>query len=82
MKDGESVQDHIKSMTGLISELTAVRHVISEEDRVFICLLACLIFDALVTVFEANEEFSEMEIVTERLLHTERKLKEKQVPTL
>ena len=82
MKHGESVQDHIKSINELFIELTAVRDVISEEDRVFICLIAYLIFDALVTAFEANEEVSVMEIVTERLLHTERKLKEKQVLTL
>ena len=60
-------------MTELFSELTAVRDVISEKDHVFIYLLPCLIFDALVTAFETNEEVPEMEIVTERLLHTEGK---------
>ena len=78
LKDGESVQDHIKAMTELFNELTAVGDVISEEDRV-VYLLASLpdTFGALVTALEANEEVPRMEIVTERLLHTERKQKEK-----
>ena len=74
LKDGESVRDHIKAMTELFNELAAVGDVISEEDRV-VYLLASLpdSFGALVTAFEANEEVPRMEIVTERLLHTERK---------
>ena len=65
-------------MTELFNELTAVGDVISEEDRV-VYLLASLpdTFDALVTALEANEEVPRMEIVTERLLHTERKQKKK-----
>ena len=78
LKDGESVQDHIKAMTELFNELTALGDVISEEDRV-VYLLASLpdSFGALFTAFEVNEEVPRMEIVTERLLHTERKQKEK-----
>ena len=78
LKDGESVQDHIKAMTELFNELTAVGDVISEEDRV-VYLLASLpdSFGTLVTALEANEEVPRMEIVTERLLHTERKQKQK-----
>ena len=78
LKDGESVQDHIKAMTELFNELTAVGDVISEEDRV-VYLLASLpdSFGALVTAFEANKEVPSLEIVTERLLHTERKQKKK-----
>ena len=34
-------------------------------------------FNTLVTVLEANEEVVKMEIVTERILHAERKQKEK-----
>ena len=41
LKDGESVQDHIKAMTELFNELTAVGDVISEVDCV-IYLLASL----------------------------------------
>ena len=70
-------------MTELFNELIAVGDVISEEDHV-VYLLASLpdSFGALVTAFEANEEVPRMEIVTERLLHTERKQKEKQMLTL
>ena len=78
LKDGESVQDHIKAMTELFNELTAVGDAISEEDCV-VYLLASLLdsFGALVTALEANEDIPKMEIVRERLLHTERKQKEK-----
>ena len=44
------------------------------------CLSTCSLpdsFGALVAAFEANEEVPRMEIVTERLLHIERKQKEK-----
>ena len=34
LKDGDSVQDHIKAMTELFNELTAVGDAISEEDHV------------------------------------------------
>jgi hypothetical protein len=33
-------------------------------------------YDVLVTVLEANKDVPKMEVVTERLLHEERKLKE------
>ena len=51
----------------------------SEEDRV-ICLLASLpeSFSMLVTALEASEAVPRMEVVTERLLHEERKLKVKE----
>ena len=83
LKDEESVQDHIKVMTELFNELTAVGDAISEEDCV-VYLLASLLdsFGALVTALEANEDIPKMEIVTEKLLHTERKQKKKQVLTL
>lgn len=38
-------------------------------------------FDILVTAFEASSTVPDMETVTERLLHKERKLKEKELPT-
>ena len=76
MKDRESVQDHIKTLTDLFNELTAIGDVISEEDHI-VYPLASLpdSFGSLVTAFEANEEVSRMEIVTERLLYAERKHK-------
>ena len=78
LKDGDSVQDHIKAMTELFNELAVVGDEIQEEDRV-VYLLASLpeSFNTLVTALEAHEEVPKMEIVTERLLHAERKRKEK-----
>ena len=78
LKDGESVQDHIKCMTELFNELAIVGDTIEEEDRV-VYLLASLpdSFNTLVTALEANEEVPKMEVVTERLLHTERKQRDK-----
>ncbi len=78
LKDGTPVQDHIKSMTELFNELAIVGDAIDEEDRV-VYLLASLpdSFNTLVTALEANEDVPKMEIVTERLLHSERKQKDK-----
>ena len=71
------MQDHIKSMTELFNELAIVGDAIEEEDRV-VYLLASLpdSFNTLVTALEASEDVPKMEIVTERLLHAERKQKE------
>ena len=65
-------------MIELFNELTIVGDVIDEEDRV-VYLLASLpdSFSTLVTALEANEEVPKMEVVTERILHAERKQKEK-----
>ena len=65
-------------MTELFNELAVVGDAIEEEDRV-VYLLASLpdLFNTLVTALEANEDFPRMEVVTERLLHAERKQKEK-----
>jgi hypothetical protein len=78
LKEGESVQDHIKAMTELFNEMAIVGDAIDEGDRV-VYLLASLpdSFNTLVTALEVNEDVPKMEVVTERLLHTERKQKEK-----
>ena len=57
LKDGESVQDHIKAMTELFNELAIVGDAIEEEDRV-VYLLASLpdSFNTLVTALEASED--------------------------
>ena len=77
LKNGESVQVHVKTMTELFNELAIVGDAIGEEDRV-VHLLASLpdSFNTLVTALEANEDVPKMEVVTERLLHFERKQKE------
>ena len=78
LKNGESVQAHIKSMTELFNELAIVGDGIEDEDRV-VYLLASLpdSFNTLVTALEANEDVPKMEVVTERLLHFESKQKGK-----
>ena len=78
LRDGESVQEHIKAMIELFNELSIVGENVEEEDRV-VHLLASLpdSYSTLVTALEANKEVPRMDVVTERLLHTEKKLKEK-----
>ena len=65
-------------MTELFNEMAIVDDTIEEEDRV-VYLLASLpdSFNTLVTALEANEDVPKMEVVTEQLLHAERKQKEK-----
>ena len=72
------MQEHVKAMTEIFEGLSVIGDPISEEDRV-VHLLASLpdSYSMLVTAFEANMEVPKFEVVTERLLHEERKLKER-----
>ena len=65
-------------MTEIFDALLVVDDPVSEDDCV-VHLLASLpgSFNMLVTTLEANAEVPKMELVTERLLHKERKLKER-----
>ena len=65
-------------MTEVFEELLIVGDPIKEEGRV-VHLFASLppSFDVLVTALEASEDVPKMEMVTERLLREEIKLKEK-----
>ena len=78
LRNDGCVQEHIKGMMELFDELAVIGDPIEEEDRV-VHLLASLpeSFDMLVTALEANSEVPTLENVTERLLHEERKLKDK-----
>ena len=78
LKEGDSVQEHIKAMTEIFDGLSLVGDPISDKDRV-VHLLASLpeSHNVLVTVLEANEAVPRTEVVTERLLHEERKLTER-----
>ena len=78
LKDGDSVQEHIKAMTEIFDCLSVAGDPVSDKDRV-VHLLASLpdSFNMLVTALEANPEVPKMEVVTECLLHEERKLKER-----
>ena len=71
-----SVQEHVKAMTEVLDELSIVDVPVKEEDRV-VYLLASLpdSYSMLVTALEANVEVPKLEVVTERLLHEERKQK-------
>ena len=79
LKDGDSVHAHIKAMTEVFDALSVISDPVSEEDRV-VYLLASLpeSYSMLVTALEANAEVPKMELVTERLLHEERKLKDRE----
>ena len=78
LKEGGSVQEHIKKLAETFEELAVIGSPVEEEDQV-VHLLASLpdSYSMLVTALEANAEVPKMEIVTERLLHEERKQKDK-----
>ena len=66
LKEGESIQEHIKSLTEVFEALSVVGDPVSEEDRV-VQLLASLpdSFNMLVTALEANAVVPSMDVVTE-----------------
>ena len=76
LAEGGSVQDHIKSMTEVCDELSVTSEPVKEEDRI-VYLLASLpeCYNVLVTAVEDNAEVPTLEVVTERLLHEETKMK-------
>ena len=79
LKEGELVQEHIRKMTEIFKELSVVEDPVSEKDKV-VHLLSSLpdCFRVLVTALETNSEtIPKMDVVAERLLHEEQKLKEK-----
>ena len=78
LKEGQSVQEHVKALTEVFNELSVIGDNIDDEDRV-VYLLASLpdSYEMLVTALEANTEVPDMETVIERLLHEEQKLKKK-----
>ena len=77
LRNGGSVQEHIRMMTEIFDGLSVVGDPVSDEDRV-VHLLASLpdSYNMLVTALEANADVPQMEVVTERLLHKERKQKD------
>ena len=72
------MQEHVKAMTEIFEGLSVIGDPISEEDCA-VHLLASLpdSYNMLVTAVEANVEVPKFEVVAERLLHEERKLKER-----
>ena len=79
LKEGDSVQEHIRIMTEIFEELPVIGDPVKEEDRV-VHLLASLpeSYNMLVTALEASSDVPHMEVVTERLLHEERKQKDQE----
>ena len=78
LKEGQSVQEHVKALTEIFNELSTIGDNVDDEDRV-VYLLASLpdSYEMLVTALEANTDVPSMETVIERLLHEEQKLKDK-----
>ena len=76
LAEGGSVQEHIKSLTEVCDELSAIGEPVKEEDCV-VYLLASLpeCYNVLVTALEANSEVPTLAVVTEWLLHEETKMK-------
>ena len=76
-REGDSVKNHMKSITEIFNDLAVIGTPMEDEDKV-VTLLASLpeSFDMLVTALDANSELPDMEVVTERLFHEEKKLKE------
>ena len=69
--------DHVKTKLETFNELSIVGDAITDEDRV-IYLLASLpeSFNMLITALESNPTVPKMEIVIEKQMHEERKLKD------
>ena len=74
---GSSIQHHLKLMTKVCDELSAIGEPVNDEDRV-IDILASLpkSYNVLVTTLEANAEVPPLDVVKERLLHHEAKMKQ------
>ena len=78
LNEGGSVQDHIRQMIELFRSLAEMDSPLMEEDKV-VYLLASLpdSFGVLVTALEASSDVPTMDVVTECLLHQERKLNDR-----
>ena len=80
LSDCGSMREYIKKMVEIFDELAVVAEAVSEEDKV-VCLLAGLpeSYDVLVTTLaSASDTVPALEIVIERLLREEQKLKDKE----
>ena len=76
---GEEIQPHIKSMIETFDELAVIGYPLEEEDKVSYLLTSMpASFDMLRTALEASPEIPTMEVVTEKLIQEDRKIKEKQ----
>ena len=78
LKESESIQDYIKPITEIFNKLAVIGDNIEDEDKV-VYLLASLpeSYNILVTALEANTDVPDMKTVIKRLLHKERKIKDR-----
>ena len=72
LADGGSVQHHIKTMTEVCDELSAVGETVKKEDRVVASLPES--YNVLVTALEASAEVPSLAVVIKRLLPEETKM--------
>ena len=80
LSDNGSMNDYIKKMTEIFDELAVIAESVSDEDKV-VYLLAGLpeSYDVLVTALESGSDtVPALEMVTERLLREEQKLKDRE----
>ena len=70
VKDGQSMQKHVKMLIEIFDELSIIGDPLDEENQV-VHLLASLAesYDMLVTALESSPEVPKLQIVTERLLY-------------
>ena len=70
LKDGQSMQKHVKMLIEIFDELSIIGDPLDEENQV-VHLLASLAeyYDMLVTALESSPEVPKLQIVTERLLY-------------
>ena len=78
LNDSGSVQDHVKTMMETFHELSVVGDAVKDDDKV-VFLLASLpeSYTTLLMALEASATVPEMDAVIEKLLHEERKHKER-----
>ncbi len=74
MKEGTSVEQHLKLMKDLTDQLAAIEALIAEEDKV-VMLLGSLpqIYSNLVTAFKAQKDLVQLDFLQQALLHEEQK---------
>ena len=80
LSDSGSMNEYIKKMTEIFDELAVIAETVSDEDKV-VYLLAGLpeSYDVLVTALESGSDtVPALEMVTERLLREEQKLKDRE----
>ena len=80
LSDSGSMNEYIKKMTEIFDELAVIAESVSDEDKV-VYLLAGLpeSYDVLVTALESGSDtVPALEMVTERLLREEQKLKDRE----